>query len=529
MDTIIINRISSANQADGYSLAAQEKYGKAYAAEKSFNVLESYSFQETASKSAKRKIFNQILNKIYQYEGKEALNVVAEKVDRLIRNSQDGAEILDLCKQGKIIVHLYKENRILGKDSTPQDFFIYNIMTAVGTLQADMIGAEAIKGMREKCEQGWFPQQAPFGYMNVEEVIDGKKMKIIKPHPQESEIVKLIFTMRTQGKSFEEIRQLILNNPLLPENRLSKFKHKSSVEWIIKSPFYIGRFHWRGQWYDGKHELFIDKETFEKAQKMSQQPTSRINQKKGTFTNWLMCECGCKVTYDPKIKKIKSTGETKIYHYYRCSNGKKRHEKYPYLSEEKIFSFFEEAIDRITITGELAENISKALNKSHQQACDARKRDIETYEAHLKKFEEKECEAYADYKDGILPKEVYMRHLSNIANQRENITNLMAKAQRQIDDAYLTTAEEILELAQNAKLYWSAVSKEEKRSYLEKILSNRVFDYPSVRYTLKKPFQTLFEMASSSKWLPELYANLNRSITFPLEIKTSLGHQYVQR
>lgn len=41
----------------------------------------------------------------------------------------------------------------------------------------------------------------------------------------------------------------------------------------------------------------------------------------------------------------------------------------------------------------------------------------------------------------------------------------------------------------------------EECDFLEKILSNRVFDYPTVRYEKKKPFQTVSRMASSSNWL----------------------------
>lgn len=37
------------------------------------------------------------------------------------------------------------------------------------------------------------------------------------------------------------------------------------------------------------------------------------------------------------------------------------------------------------------------------------------------------------------------------------------------------------------------------------------------------------ERAQRVEVLPELCANLNRSITFPLEIKTSLGHEYRKR
>lgn len=77
----------------------------------------------------------------------------------------------------------------------------------------------------------------------------------------------------------------------------------------------------------------------------------------------------------------------------------------------------------------------------------------------------------------------------------------MDKAQREIDGAYLVTAKKILELAKSAKELWLTRSREEKRDFLEKILSNRVFEAPTVQYEMKKPLRILAEMASSSNVL----------------------------
>jgi hypothetical protein len=38
---------------------------------------------------------------------------------------------------------------------------------------------------------------------------------------------------------------------------------------------------------------------------------------------WIRCshpDCNGKLTYDPKIKTIKTTGKTKTYHYFTCKN-----------------------------------------------------------------------------------------------------------------------------------------------------------------------------------------------------------------
>ena len=127
MECIIVNRISSANQKDGYSLDAQERYGRLYAEDKKFQILKEYSFQETASKYAQRKKFGEILDFISQYSKKTPLIVVAEKPDRIGRNHRDKEFLQDLFLQGKIEIHYYKESKIFDKNSDPSMIFMDDV------------------------------------------------------------------------------------------------------------------------------------------------------------------------------------------------------------------------------------------------------------------------------------------------------------------------------------------------------------------------------------------------------------------
>lgn len=506
MDAVIINRVSDRRQKEGYSLDAQQRHGTEYARSKGYNVLHQFTFQETASKQSQRKKFNEVLKFVDDYPDEKTLALVVEKSDRLGRNHRDKEIIQELYQEGKIEVHLYKEGRVFSRTSNATDIFIDDIMTSVGKYASMNIAREAIKGMREKSEQGWYPVKAPLGYLNHKPT--GERHSIIVPDSNTRHIVVSIFEMRDQGMSYEAVRLKILESPSLPTKLKGRFRHKSSIEQLLKLPFYGGKFCWKGEWYEGKHELIVPQNLFRRVQKTFREPGRRKNQKMGLFTGWIKCECGCSVTYDPKTKHVKSTGETKQYDYYRCSNAKQSHLKLIYVAEDKMLNDLGNAVDKITITDDLAKDIANALDVVHHRVGEARKRDIVSYMAGLKALENAEDRIYDDHRNELLDVEGYKRQIQRIREERERFTLLMAQAQRDIDGAYLTTAKKVLELATSAKTLWMSRTAEEKRDFLEKILSNRVFDAPSVRYEMKKPFRILSEMASSSNWCARQDSNL---------------------
>ncbi len=158
------------------------------------------------------------------------------------------------------------------------------------------------------------------------------------------------------------------------------------------------------------------------------------------------------------------------------------------------------AVRLISITSSLADAISHALNETHRRVGEARKKDMEGYKIALAALERAEDRIYDDHRDSLLDAKGYKRQIERVREERRRMTDLMAKAQRDIDGAYLVTARKVLELAKSAKALWETRTKEEKRDFLEQILSNRVLDGLTVRYELKKPFSLVAKMASSPAW-----------------------------
>ncbi|MDZ4662957.1 MAG: hypothetical protein SGJ18_15195 [Pseudomonadota bacterium] len=124
----------------------------------------------------------------------------------------------------------------------------------------------------------------------------------------------------------------------------------------------------------GKHELIISAKVLSAVKAINDGHGCKVRKKISAgeylFRDWLICdhpECQRQITYDPKTKIIKETGEKKTYHYYRCSNLRKIHMKLVSVSEEKIWKQFAPAVEALSISQEFAQEITDALNEMHEK------------------------------------------------------------------------------------------------------------------------------------------------------------------
>ncbi|MBI2342828.1 MAG: recombinase family protein [Deltaproteobacteria bacterium] len=502
MEAIIINRVSDAHQKEGYSLDEQERLGKQYADDQGFRVLRAFTFQETASKVHQRKKFDEIVAFIAAHtSGKQkALAVVAEKHDRLYRNHTNKAQLQLFIEEGKIEIHLYKERKTITKDSPPSDFLVDDMMTSVNAFTSRNIGRETKKGLLGKARDGWFPGKAPFGYINAHpELREDKNRRrgIIKPLTWGEALIPRMYDLRSQGFSFDRVRGAVLEEGLVPVDKRPTF-HKSTVEKILKNPFYMGEFDWSGERHQGKHTPLVSKSLWKTVQETFWahfRPGFRARHKNGSLSGFMKCACGCSVTYDPKDKP-----SGRHYDYYRCSNGKKQHAKLRYVSEGHIFQEFKPALDSIHITEKRADEVMHVLNETEEKARRAHDRNIEAMQARLKEMESAEDLVYDDFRKGVLDEVAYKRQIERVRKERHNLTAILGEAQQEVTGAVLVTAKKIFELAQKAPDLYLRATHEERRGLLTTILSNPILDGLSVRYELKRPFRLVAEMASSCHW-----------------------------
>lgn len=297
------------------------------------------------------------------------------------RNPNDLATNTALIRQDKIIVHHVADGKIYSKNSSDSDLLLRGITGVINENYSRENGTRVKNSFRTKAERGWFPyRHTPLGYTHHKEVdksgyaIKGTATVIVDPNPANVLLVQREFELRAQGHSYDVIRQTNLEADIVPVDKIKTY-HRSSIEKRLKNQFYWGTFQITGdsEVFKGKHELIIPAKTLKAVKAINGghggKARKSIADGDDVFRGWLTCnhpDCQRQMTYDPKTKMIKETGEKKTYHYYRCSNSRKVHMKLKNVSEEKIWDQFEPAVEALSISQEFANDITAALNETHE-------------------------------------------------------------------------------------------------------------------------------------------------------------------
>src|SRR4029077_6219770 len=123
---VLYARVSSKDQEkEGFSIPAQLRLLREYAASRGFVIAEEYVDVETA-KTSGRTGFNQMLAYLKQHP-KTCRIVLVEKTDRLYRNIKDYASLDEI----DATIHLVKENEVISRDSKSSEQFVHGIKVLV--------------------------------------------------------------------------------------------------------------------------------------------------------------------------------------------------------------------------------------------------------------------------------------------------------------------------------------------------------------------------------------------------------------
>jgi site-specific DNA recombinase len=434
--------------------------------------------------------------------------------DREARNLTDNEKNEKLVKAGLICLHYVRDNKVLHKDSPDSEFFIRDVQAAANKQFSRNLSVKVIDAMRQKAEQGWYPSNhVPLGYalqkMRDENGRELKRGATVVRDPDERCVrqVRMEFELRAKGYSFNEIRQRVIDAKVVP---IEQAKHYfiGSIEQRVKNPFYAGRFRWQDREYEGKHELIIPPAYFLACQREGRGMTSKrgYDGVHGLFGGgWIHCgDCGCQITYDPKKKVAKGTKKVTIFHYYRCTNGRRMHESQAGMnvSEAGVWEQLEGAVDAITLTPDLAKDIAAALNESHKKIAAGSARKIADLKDAIKLLEKKEDRAYEEMSEGTIDAESYRRQVARARDERKQFAADIQALQGQMSGAYRETALTTIELCKDAKSMYLERNHAERADFLKRVVSNPLLSNGSVRYEMKKPFSTLSKMASSLNWRP---------------------------
>ncbi len=503
-------RVSSLGQEGNTSRMTQERDCKEYCRHHGLE-LEIVPIVETARDSELRQKHAAILSRALK---QGIRHIIYHKYDREARNLTDSEKNEKLAREGRIVLHYVIDGKILHQGSPDSEFFNRDIQAAINKNYSRDLSTKVRNATQTKAEGGWWPgTRPPDGYiqqkLKSDRGFERRRGSIIvaDSNTQTVRRVQREFEIRaeTPMPTFREVRSRVLAEGLVPPDQIKKY-HTGAIERRLKNTFYDGRFEWSGVEYSGKHERIISESLFWKVQETFGKKSAFRKNPDALFGHgWLKCAepaCGCSVVFDPKVKKIKSTGQTKTYRYYRCSNGKGVHKtlKGLAISEGSIMDQFSNAVREISIRNDFRDELMRAVNETLLKARRAVKDDLDRYQAALTELRTREDRAYDHFASGAIDLETYNRQRKRCQEEAVQFANLMQQAQLRINDVAAETVESIIELATNADSLWIHMTTEERRLLLDKLLSNRVLDGVTVRYELIKPLRTLCEMKTDSRW-----------------------------
>jgi site-specific DNA recombinase len=150
---VIYARVSSKEQEkEGYSIPAQLKLLRGYAADRRFTVIEEFVDVETAKRTGRPGFTAMVEFFKKQGKAKGSENnrriLLVEKTDRLYRNLKDWVTLDDLDLE----IHFVKENVILARDSRSSEKFMHGIKVLMAKWCIRQVhaafGSRAIPGRR---------------------------------------------------------------------------------------------------------------------------------------------------------------------------------------------------------------------------------------------------------------------------------------------------------------------------------------------------------------------------------------------
>jgi site-specific DNA recombinase len=486
---VIYARVSSKEQEkEGFSIPAQLKLLKEYAAANGFAMAQEYVDVETAKQTG-RAAFGEMVAYLKAHPSVRVMLV--EKTDRLYRNLKDWVTVDEL----DVEMHFPKEGVVLSRDSRSSEKFMHGIKVLMAKNYIDNLSEEARKGMQEKAEQGIWPTKTPLGYRNITGP-DGKK--IIAAEPAIAPLIAKLFEWYARGDiSLKEAARKAHAAGLSYPKSGAKVP-VSTVHTILRNRLYAGWFEWNGMLIQGKHEALVPVELWERVQDVLDGRFAK-KAKRGkhdfAFSGLIACHaCGCAVVGE--IKKQR-------YVYYHCTGYAEKCKGNPascrrkHVREEALEAQFTELLGRLRFDDEVLEWVRDALHASHGDERREHEDAIKRHQAEHKRLQDRINAMYVDKLDGLVDTAFYDR-MSNQWREEQNRCQREVERHQNADKSYKDEGVALLDLARNAQRLFAKQEPREKRRLLNFVLSNCTWEEGEVIATFRQPFDMLAETATAA-------------------------------
>ena len=368
MKAIILSRVSSKDQEEGYSIAAQTEKLREYCQRKGMDVLKVFEITESST-VGDRKQFKDMLAYAKEIHGKthQRLAIIVDAVDRLMRNFTDQGVLNDLMNHDIIELHFARTGGIVHRDSTSNDKLMWNIQIVMAQAYVDALKDNVKRSIDYKIKKGEYIAQAPIGYLNVPKN-QRQDIDVILDETRCFFVKRLFKEYATGTHTLRDMVGLAKRWDL--RSRSGKHLVRSHIHKILQDQFYIGMMTIKGQLHPHRYPCLIDEETFAKCQQVrlnANKKPFKYADRPFLFRGLLRCkDCGC--GYTSYIKKER-------YIYLRPTHRKPDCQCMP-IREEVALEQVMDVFKAIRIPEPLVMEIREHLKKSHESKIDYQEKTI---------------------------------------------------------------------------------------------------------------------------------------------------------
>ncbi len=307
-------RVSSDEQAEGFSLSAQEETIIKYAKQHDHTIVKIFKEDYTGFKDFNRPEWNKIEEYCKKNKKTKLVDgILTVRWDRFSRNEPEATKKISDFKKLRQIEIFTIEN--YANPDSVEGPFLNSLHLHIAQMESKRNSIRTIDGIRQGLRSGYWMQQAPFGYLNTR---DEENKSTLKIDPIKGPVVKEIFDKMATG---------IYNREELRQQYCKKYSGLSKQTFLdlLRKEVYIGKIKVK-EYKDepeivvnGKHPAIVEEDIFYTVQKIIDCKTPKMvfNQEKDNIyplKRFFHCE-----EHDRSFTASRSTGRIQKHDYYHCS------------------------------------------------------------------------------------------------------------------------------------------------------------------------------------------------------------------
>lgn len=517
-NAVILARVSSKEQEEGYSIDAQKHRLETYCNRRGLSVIKTFEITESSTNGDRRKFMALIK---FVKSQREPIAIVADKVDRVQRSFKEYPLLDALIQQGKIELHFNTENYVIHKDSVSQERLMWSMGVIMAQSYIDSMRDNVKRSFDQKIRMGEWIAKAPLGYLNVK---DDKGRSDIVLDPDNAPLVRRLFEEYATGAY--TIPEMVKKAKAWGiKNKFGKksYPQKSLIHRMLTNPFYYGQMLIKGELHPHRYEPLITKHLFDKCQAViggyNRKPF-KYGKHEYVFRGLITCAVTGKVVTSETHKKTYKNGGESEWTYLRAGDPAKP-DKSIWIREEKIMEQVEDVFRALTIPKERLESVIAYIRGTDHTEREFRNRQTGELNRQLKMIESRSDALMDLIMDGVIDRAEYARKKKELHEQQMDIRSRL-EAVSTADDKFKECLIALISLASEAHDLFKGSNTAQKRKLINDVFLNLSLKGTTLCYTLKKPFDQFVKCTDLNKWQGRQDLNLRPMVLETIALPTEL-------